>query len=99
MTLLELRNKCKLTQKEASDLAHTSLRTYCTYEKDEDVADQLKLQRIKQLLEEYADNSTDILKDSLQVNFLKSESSLETKRNKMILDMNYKSNIQNTLVK
>ena len=39
MTLLELREKCKLTQKEASEVAHTSLRTYCSYEKDEDVAD------------------------------------------------------------
>ena len=65
MTLLELRNKCKLTQKEASEVAHTSLRTYCAYEKDEDVADQLKLQRIKQLLEEYADKSVDILKDKV----------------------------------
>ena len=65
MTLLELRNKCKLTQKEAANIACTSLRTYCSYEKDEDVADQLKLQRIKQLLEEYADNSTDVLKDKV----------------------------------
>ena len=65
MTLLELRKKCNLTQKEASEVAHTSLRTYCSYEKDEDVADQLKLQRIKQLLEEYADKSTDILEDKV----------------------------------
>ena len=65
MTLLELRNKCELTQKEASDLAHISLRTYCSYEKDEDVADQLKLQRIKQILEEYADGNVNILKDKV----------------------------------
>lgn len=65
MTLLEIRNKCKLTQKEASDITHTSLRTYCSYEKDEDKADQLKLQRIKQLLEEYADNDINVLKDKV----------------------------------
>ena len=65
MTLLELRNKCELTQKEASDIAHISLRTYCSYEKDEDKADQLKLQRIKQLLEEYADNDINVLKDKV----------------------------------
>ena len=63
MTLLELRNKCKLTQKEASEITHTSLRTYCSYELDEDKANQLKLQRIKELLEEYADRDTNVLKD------------------------------------
>ena len=65
MTLLELRNKCKLTQKEASELTHTSLRTYCSYEKDEDKANQLKLQRIKEILEEYADKDTNVLKDKV----------------------------------
>lgn len=28
MTLLDIRNKCKLTQKKASEITHTSLRTY-----------------------------------------------------------------------
>ena len=65
MTLLELRKKSKLTQKEASEITHTSLRTYCSYEKDEDKADQLKLQRIKELLEEYADNDINVLKDKV----------------------------------
>lgn len=63
MTLLELRKKCGLTQKEASEITKTSLRTYCTYEKNEDDADQLKLVRIKQLLEEKADEDVNILKD------------------------------------
>ena len=45
MTLKDLRNKCKLTQQEAADLTHTSLRSYASYEKDEDKADQLKLHR------------------------------------------------------
>ena len=65
MTLIELRNKCELTQKEASDLARVSLRAYCSYEKDEDTANQLKLQRIKQILEEYADGNVNILKDKV----------------------------------
>ena len=33
--------------------------------KDEDKADQLKLQRIKQLLEEYADKDINVLKDKV----------------------------------
>ena len=65
MTLKELRQKCKLTQKEAADLTKTSLRSFTSYESDEDAADQLKLQRIKQLLEEYADKDTNILKDKV----------------------------------
>ena len=65
MTLKELRQKCKLTQKEAADLTKTSLRSFTSYESDEDSADQLKLQRIKQLLEEYADKDTNILKDKV----------------------------------
>ena len=65
MTLLDIRKKSKLTQKEAADLTKTSLRSYCSYEKDEDSADQLKLQRIKEILEEYADSNTSILKDKV----------------------------------
>ena len=65
MTLLNLRNKCKLTQKEASEMTHISLRTYCSYEKNEDDADQLKLQRIKELLEEYADRNVSVLTDKV----------------------------------
>ena len=65
MTLKELRTKCKLTQKEAADLTKTSLRSFVSYEADEDKADQLKLQRIKQLLEEYADKDIGILKDKV----------------------------------
>ena len=65
MTLKELRKKCKLTQKEAADLTKTSLRSFTSYEADEDKADQLKLQRIKEILEEYADKDTNILKDKV----------------------------------
>ena len=65
MSLVELRKKCKLTQKEAAAVTHTSLRSYASYEKDEDSADQLKLQRIKEMLEEYADQDTSVLKDKV----------------------------------
>ena len=62
MTLKELRKTCGLTQKDAADITRTSLRSFASYETDEDKADQLKLQRIKEILEEYADNDTNILK-------------------------------------
>ena len=65
MTLKELRKTCNLTQKEASDITKTSLRSFVSYENDEDKADQLKLQRIKEILEEYADKDTNILKDKV----------------------------------
>ena len=65
MTLKELRKTCGLTQKEAAELTKTSLRSFISYENDEDTADQLKLQRIKQLLDEYADQNVDILKDKV----------------------------------
>lgn len=65
MSLIELRKKCKLTQQEAAKITHTSLRSFATYEKDEDSADQLKLQRIKEMLEEYADKDTSVLKDKV----------------------------------
>ena len=65
MTLLELRNKCGLTQKKAAEITKTSLRTYQSYETDEDSANQLKLQRIKELLEEQADKDISVLKDKV----------------------------------
>ena len=65
MNLKDLRKKCKLTQKEASTIAHISLRTYISYENDEVNADQLKLERLKEKLEEYASSSTSILKDKV----------------------------------
>ena len=65
MTLKELRKTCGLTQKEAAEITKTSLRSFVSYESDEDSADQLKLQRIKEILEEYADNDTNILKDKV----------------------------------
>ncbi len=65
MTLKDLRKKCNLTQKEASEILGVSLRMYTTYENDEIGADQLKLERMKEKLEEYASNNTSILKDKV----------------------------------
>lgn len=61
MTLKETRKKCKLTQEEAAKVVGISLRTYQSYENDEISADQLKLERIIQKLEEYASADTSIL--------------------------------------
>ncbi len=65
MTLVELRKKCRLTQKEAAEITKVSLRSYAAYESNEDNADQLKLQRIKEILEEYAAHDTSVLKDKV----------------------------------
>ena len=65
MTLKEIRKNCKLTQKEASDIVGVSQRTYIDYESNEIDANQLKLERIKEKLEEYANRNTTILKDKV----------------------------------
>lgn len=53
MTLKEIRKNCKITQKEASEIVGISERTYVTYENNEENANTLKLERIKQKLQEY----------------------------------------------
>ena len=63
MSLREIRKKCKLTQKEAAQVVGMSLRTYSSYEQDESKADQLKLERMIEKLEQYAHDDTSILKD------------------------------------
>ena len=65
MTLKEIRKNCKLTQKEASDVIGVPLRTFVSYENDEINADQLKLERIKEVLLEYASKDVSILKDKI----------------------------------
>ena len=65
MTLKEIRKKCKLTQKEAADIVGMPLRTYVNYENNEVECDQLKLERIKERLEEHASKDTSILKDKV----------------------------------
>lgn len=39
MTLKELRKTCNLNQKEAAEITKTSLRSFVSYENDEDSAD------------------------------------------------------------
>ena len=65
MTLKEIRKNCKLTQKEASEIIKMPLRTYVAYESDEEKADQIKLEGIKDRLMEYAAKDTSILKDKV----------------------------------
>ena len=65
MTLKETRKKCKLTQEEASKIVGVPLRTYVQYEGDETKADNLKLERMIERLEEYASKDTSILKDKV----------------------------------
>ena len=65
MTLRETRKNCKLTQEEAAKVIGMSLRTYVSYEQDETKADQLKLERMIEKLNEYASKDTSILKDKV----------------------------------
>ena len=65
MTLRETRKKCKLIQREAAKVIGMSLRTYVAYEQDETKADQLKLERMIQKLDEFASRDTSILKDKI----------------------------------
>ena len=65
MTLKEIRKNCKLTQKEASDIVGMPLRTYVSYETNEESVDQIKLDGIKDRLMEYAAKDTSILKDKV----------------------------------
>ena len=62
MTLKETRKNCRLTQKEASDIIGVSLRTYVSYENDEDNADKLKLERMIEKLNEFVSKDTSILR-------------------------------------
>ncbi len=52
MTLLEVRNKYDLSQKDASLMLNTSLRTYIRYEKDDNYGSELKRQAMIRKLNE-----------------------------------------------
>ncbi len=65
MTLKELRKNCKLTQKEAAEVVGMPLRTYVSYETDENSVDQIKLDGIKERLLEYASKDTSILNNKV----------------------------------
>ena len=62
MSLRETRKNCKLTQEQAAEIIGMPLRTYVSYEQDEKKADQLKLERCIEILNEYAAKDTSILK-------------------------------------
>ncbi len=65
MSLLEIRKKCKITQAKAASIVGVSLRTYVSYEKNEENTDVLKLEGMKEKLNEYANNDTLVLKDKV----------------------------------
>ena len=65
MTLKELRKSCKITQKEAALIVGMPLRTYISYENNENDVDQIKLEGIKDRLNEWASKDTSILKNKV----------------------------------
>ena len=65
MNIKEMRKNCKLTQLEASQIVGVPLRTFVHYENNEDSVDPLKLDAIKERLNEYASRNTFILKDKV----------------------------------
>ena len=65
MSLKETRKKCKLTQKDAAKIVDVPLRTYVQYELDEAKASKLKLERMIEKLNEFAQKDTSILKDKV----------------------------------
>ena len=65
MTLKELRKSCKITQKQAALIVGMPLRTYISYENNENDVDQIKLEGIKDRLNEWASKDTSILKNKV----------------------------------
>ncbi|MCR5332966.1 MAG: type I glutamate--ammonia ligase [Bacilli bacterium] len=53
MTIKEIRKNCRLTQEEAAKLVGIPLRTYTSYENDEENANDIKLKHIKESLNDY----------------------------------------------
>lgn len=65
MTLKDIRTRCNLTQEQAALVVGISRRTFVSYENDEDNADTLKLERIKEKLMEYIAHDTSILDNKI----------------------------------
>lgn len=61
MELKRTRKNCKLTQAQAAEVVGVPLRTYVSYENNEEKADKLKLSRMIEILEEYASKDTSTL--------------------------------------
>ena len=53
MILKQIRKNCKLTQAQAAEVVGIPLRTYVSYENNEEKADKLKLSRMIEILEDY----------------------------------------------
>lgn len=63
--LKDIRKTCSLSQEEASSIVGMPLRTYVEYENNEEKADRLKLERIKEILMEHASKDVRILKGKI----------------------------------
>ena len=61
MNLKQTRKICKLTQAQAAEVVGVPLRTYVSYENNEEKADKLKLTKMIEILQEYAAKDTSIL--------------------------------------
>lgn len=65
MKLKQTRKICKLTQAQAAEVVGIPLRTYVSYENNEEKADKLKLTKMIEILQEYAAKDTSILNDKV----------------------------------
>lgn len=65
MSLKQTRKICKLTQAQAAEAVGVPLRTYVSYENNEEKADKLKLTKMIEILQEYAAKDTSILNDKV----------------------------------
>jgi len=65
MTLRQTRKICKLTQAQAAEVVGVPLRTYVSYETNEEKADKLKLTKMIDILQEYAAKDTSILNNKV----------------------------------
>ena len=65
MNLKQTRKICKLTQTQAAEVVGVPLRTYVSYENNEEKADKLKLTKMIEILQEYAAKDTSILNNKV----------------------------------
>lgn len=65
MTLKEIRKKCNLTQKEAAEIVGVSLRTYFSYENNEESIDKAKINHAIEKINNYHNKSKGTLSDKI----------------------------------
>ncbi len=65
MNLKKTRKNCKLTQAQAAEVVGVPLRTYVSYENNEEKADKLKLSRMIEILEDYESKDASTLNNKV----------------------------------